>query len=57
MSLLKNFKNVVIGKERDLQDRNIFRHLSLIAFFRYYAHSVIIHQILPLEKSNVICYI
>ena len=28
----KLIKNVVIGKEKNLQDRNIFQHLSLIAF-------------------------
>ena len=31
----KRIKNVVIGKEKNLQDRNIFQHLSLIAFFAW----------------------
>ncbi len=35
MPFLKILKNLVIGKEKDLQDRNIFRHLSLIAFFAW----------------------
>jgi amino acid transporter len=31
----KKVKNVVIGREKNLQDRNIFHHLSLIAFFAW----------------------
>src|SRR3989338_6889005 len=33
---MANFlKNLIIGKSKDLEDRNIFRHLSLIAFFAW----------------------
>lgn len=35
MSILKTVKNLVIGKSKDLKDRRIFHHMSLIAFFAW----------------------
>lgn len=35
MSFLKNIKNIVIGKSKNIQDRGIFHKLSLIAFFAW----------------------
>src|SRR3989338_6168051 len=35
MAIRKLLKNLFIGKEKNLQDRNIFQHLSLIAFFAW----------------------
>ena len=35
MSLFKAFKNLVVGRSKDPQDRNVFRHLSLIAFLAW----------------------
>jgi amino acid transporter len=35
MSTLKLLKNIVIGRAKNPQDKNVFRHLSLIAFFAW----------------------
>ncbi len=35
MSLFKTIKNLVIGRSKDPEDRNVFYHLSLIAFFAW----------------------
>ncbi len=32
---LKDLKNILIGRSRDLQERGLFHHLSLIAFFAW----------------------
>ncbi|MEI8175377.1 MAG: APC family permease [Candidatus Omnitrophota bacterium] len=34
-SLLTRFKNLFIGRAHSLQDKNVFQHLSLIAFFAW----------------------
>ena len=35
MSLIKTIKNLIIGRSKDPQDRNVFYHLSLVAFFAW----------------------
>lgn len=35
MAFFKNFKDVVIGKARDLGDRQVFHQMSLVAFFAW----------------------